>query len=274
MATNSTSTDTPQKAGVFETLNAVDVNEHTERKVTNGVSLTYLSWAWAWAEAVKRYPSLTFEILQNAEGLHYFASPLGIEVRTRVTIEGQTREMWLPVMNGANRALKCEPYEVVTKSGKATIPAATMTDINKAIMRCLVKNLAMFGLGLYIYAGEDLPEGADDATPAAPTAPRQTPAPAAKPNPAKPSAEALAAAPTPIVKKRVVAHEPNARARAAWQAFSWLENIKALDKATREEVWAKTLTACTHKARASEITTDAEWDKVDSYIKLLQGEVK
>lgn len=117
-------------------------------------------------------------------------------------------------------------------------------------------------------------KGDGTATPAAPIPPRATPAPAAKPNPARPSAEALAAAPTPIAKKRVVAHEPNARARAAWQAFSSLENIKALDKATREEVWAKTLTACTHKARASEITTDAEWDKVDSYIKLLAGEVK
>ena len=102
-------------------------------------------------------------------------------------------------------------------------------------------------------------------------APKATPA---KPNPAKPSAEALAATPTPIAKKRVVAHEPNARARAAWQAFTSLDNIKELDKAMREEVWGKTLAACTHKSRASEITTDAEWDKVDSYIKLLQGEIQ
>ncbi len=272
MATNTTE----PKASVFETLHAVDVNEHTERKMTGGAALTYLSWAWAWAEAVKRYPDLTFEVLQNAEGMHYFASPLGIEVRTRVTIEGQTREMWLPVMDGRNRALKAEPYTIKTKYGEDTIPAATMTDINKAIMRCLVKNLALFGLGLYIYAGEDLPEGAVDATPAqapTPAAPKTTATPT-KPNPAKPSAEALAATPTPIQRKRAVAHEPNARARAAWQAFTSLDNIKELDKAMREEVWGKTLAACTHKSRASEITTDAEWDKVDSYIKLLQGEIQ
>lgn len=105
--------------------------------------------------------------------------------------------------------------------------------------------------------------------------PKATPtATTTKPNPAKPSAEALAATPTPIAKKRVIAHEPNARARAAWQAFTSLDNIKELDKAMREEVWGKTLAACTHKSRASEITTDAEWDKVDSYIKLLQGEIQ
>ncbi len=103
------------------------------------------------------------------------------------------------------------------------------------------------------------------------SAPTATPT---KPNPAKPSAEALAATPTPIQRKRAVAHEPNARARAAWQAFTALDNIKDLDKAMREEVWGKTLAACTHKSRASEITTDAEWDKVDSYIKLLQGEIQ
>ena len=67
--------------------------------------------------------------------------------------------MWLPVMDGANKAMKRTPYKYQTKyNGEKTVEAATMMDINKTIMRCLVKNLAMFGLGLYIYAGEDLPE--------------------------------------------------------------------------------------------------------------------
>ena len=140
---------------VFSTLNAVDVNGHTEKKN----DLTYLSWAWAWGETVKRCPEASYEVVKDENGLPYFASPLGIMVYTRVTIGGQTREMWLPVMDNANRALCAEPKEVTDRYGKKTvIPAATMTNVNKAIMRCLTKNLAMFGLGLYIYAGEDLPE--------------------------------------------------------------------------------------------------------------------
>ena len=70
--------------------------------------------------------------------------------------------MWLPVMDNNNYSMKNEPYEVVTKYGKRQVAAASMFDINKAYMRCLVKNLAMFGLGLYVYAGEDIPEKSFD----------------------------------------------------------------------------------------------------------------
>jgi hypothetical protein len=143
-----------EKQNVFNTLNAVDVNGHTEKKS----NLTYLSWVWAWGETVKRYPEAAYEVMKDPNGLPYFSSPLGIMVYTRVTIEGQTREMWLPVMDGANRALTAEPRVIKSKYGDTAVPAATMFDVNKAIMRCLTKNLAMFGLGLYIYAGEDLPE--------------------------------------------------------------------------------------------------------------------
>jgi NH3-dependent NAD+ synthetase len=79
-------------------------------------------------------------------------------VITQVNINGETLEMWLPVMDGANKAMMNTPYTYKTKYGDKTVDAATMFDINKTLMRCLVKNLAMFGLGLYIYAGEDLPE--------------------------------------------------------------------------------------------------------------------
>lgn len=139
---------------VFEVLNNVDVNEHKEDR--NG--FTYLSWAWAWQEIMKRYPEATYEIVKADNGLPYVASETGIMVYTRVTINGMMREMWLPVMDSSNRALKLTPYVVKTKYGEQTVNAATMFDVNKTIMRCLVKNLAMFGLGLYIYAGEDLPE--------------------------------------------------------------------------------------------------------------------
>ena len=85
-------------------------------------------------------------------------------VYTEVSADGITHEMWLPVMNASNKSMKLEPYayQVWDKDKKQyvdkTVQAATMFDINKTIMRCLVKNLAMFGLGLYIYAGEDVPE--------------------------------------------------------------------------------------------------------------------
>ena len=141
---------------VFETLSAINVNDKVEQK--NG--LTYLSWAWAWAEVKKNYPSATYKVVKNeASNMPFvWGSHMGYMCSTEVTIEGETLEMWLPVMDGANKAMKLEAYEYTTRYGKKTCQGATMFDINKTIMRCLVKNLAMFGLGHYIYAGEDLPQ--------------------------------------------------------------------------------------------------------------------
>lgn len=150
---------------IFEKLSKINVNDKTENK--NG--LTYLSWAWAWQEFKKVYPEATYEIKRNEQGLPYiYDEKLGYMVFTEVTVEKLTHEMWLPVMDSANKAMKNKPYTYKVKEykyGKATgniiektVEAATMFDINKTIMRCLTKNLAMFGLGIYIYAGEDLPE--------------------------------------------------------------------------------------------------------------------
>lgn len=149
----------------FDILNSVNVNEHTEVKDTGKTKLTYLSWAWAWAEVKKRFPTASYEIIKF-NGLPYvFDEKTGYMVYTTVTIEGITHEMWLPVMDGNNRAMLDHPYEVQTKYNKFTVQPATMFDINKTIMRCLTKNLAMFGLGLYIYAGEDIPETEEDEKP-------------------------------------------------------------------------------------------------------------
>lgn len=143
----------------FEILNSINVNSMTEKKQTGGATLTYLSWASAWALAKANFSDIEYEIERNPEtGLPYWYDPLtGYMVFTKVTIGGQTHEMWLPVLDGANRAMKAEPYEVQTKYKKTIVQAATMADINKTIMRCLVKCLSMFGLGLYIYRGEDVP---------------------------------------------------------------------------------------------------------------------
>lgn len=143
----------------FEILNSINVNSMTEKKQTGGTTLTYLSWASAWAVAKANFPDIEYEIERNPEtGLPYWYDPLtGYMVFTKLTIGGQTHEMWLPVLDGANRAMKAEPYEVKMKYKTVVVAAASMADINRSIMRCLVKNLAIFGLGLYIYQGEDVP---------------------------------------------------------------------------------------------------------------------
>ena len=153
----------------FDLLSAINVNDKVEKKS----NLTYLSWAWAWAEVKKACPDATYQIKGDptTQKPYFYDENLGYMVMTEVTIEEETLEMWLPVMDGANKAMMKDQYTYKGNawiSGKKvevekTVEAATMFDINKTLMRCLTKNLAMFGMGLYIYAGEDLPE--TDATP-------------------------------------------------------------------------------------------------------------
>lgn len=139
----------------FVDLYSLDVNKYVEKKQ----GLSYLTWSFAWAEFKKVYPDATYEVKKDEQGRCYFGDEnIGYMVYTTVTAGGLTYEMWLPVMDNANKSMKLNPYIYKTKSGEKTIEAISMFDINKAVMRCLVKNLAMFGLGLYIYAGEDLPE--------------------------------------------------------------------------------------------------------------------
>jgi len=145
-----------QKKSVFETLSAINVNDKVEKKS----NLTYLSWAWAWDAVKRQYPDASYEVLRDpqTDKPWFFDPALGYMTMTNVTIDGETLEMWLPVMDGANNAMMDAPYTFSTRYGEKQVNKATMFDINKTIMRCLTKNLAMFGLGHYIYAGEDLPE--------------------------------------------------------------------------------------------------------------------
>lgn len=161
----------------FEELNKINVSDKIEKK--NGLS--YLSWSFAWSEIKKRYPDITFEVIKNEQGLPYrFDKATGYMVETVVTINNKSHQMWLPVMDGANKAMKDEPYTYSVQKkewsnqynkyvrvkdvngefahDEKIVEAATMFDINSTIMRCLVKNIALHGLGLYIYAGEDLPQ--------------------------------------------------------------------------------------------------------------------
>ena len=167
---------------VIETLNAVNCNEHTEKK--NG--LTYLSWAWTWAEVKKRYPGAFFTIYENPDGWPYWTDGRYCWVKTGVTIEGLELTEYLPVMDHRNNSI---PYDKVT----------TM-DVNKSIQRSLTKACARHGLGLYIYAGEDLPEGE-------PEKPAEKPAESPKPTRTKKTSTKAEKAPRATVSasgKKVV----------------------------------------------------------------------
>lgn len=155
-----------ERKSVFETLNAVNVNGHTEKK--NG--LTYLSWAWAWAEVKKAYPTATYTVYENKDGMLYHTDGSTAWVKTGVTIEGLEHIEYLPVMDMRNKSI---PVDKITSF-----------DVNKAVQRSLTKACARHGLGLYIYAGEDLPDGE--------TAPQEAQEAKEAPAPAKEAQEAPA----------------------------------------------------------------------------------
>lgn len=130
----------------FSVLNAINVNDKTEQK--NG--LTYLSWAWAWGEVKKLFPDATYTIYENESGWFYHTDGRTAWVKTGVTVNGIEHIEYLPVMDYKNRSISLDNI--------------TSFDVNKAIQRSLTKAVARHGLGLYIYAGEDLPEGESNNT--------------------------------------------------------------------------------------------------------------
>ena len=134
---------TEKPKSVFETLNAINVNDKTEKKG----NLTYLSWAWAWGEIKKAFPDATYTIYERETQygpVNYFTDGVTCWVKTGMTINGLEHIEMLPVMDFSNRSVP--------------LAKLTSTDVNKAIQRSLTKAAARHGLGLYIYAGEDLPE--------------------------------------------------------------------------------------------------------------------
>lgn len=127
------------RVNYFTELNKIDVNDKIEKK--NGLS--YLSWAYAWGELKKRYPEATYTIYENAQGFNYHTDGRTAWVKTGVTVEGIEHIEYLPVMDYRNNSI--------------SVDKLTSFDVNKAIQRSLTKAVARHGLGLYIYAGEDLP---------------------------------------------------------------------------------------------------------------------
>ena len=129
-----------QSKTVFDTLNAINVNDRTETKN----KLTYLSWAWAWQTVKENYPTATYTIYENEGGMFYHSDGKSAWVKTGVTIEGIEHIEYLPVMDFRNASIQIEKIN--------------STDVNKSIQRSLTKAIARHGLGLYVYAGEDLPQ--------------------------------------------------------------------------------------------------------------------
>jgi hypothetical protein len=124
----------------FTLLNGINVNDKTEQKG----NLTYLSWAWAWGEVKKLFPDAAYTIYENDRGWNYHTDGRTCWVKTGVTVNGIEHIEYLPVMDNRNNSISADKV--------------TSFDVNKAIQRSLTKAVARHGLGLYIYAGEDLPE--------------------------------------------------------------------------------------------------------------------
>ena len=142
----------------FTELNSVDVSKHIEKKG----NLSYLSWPWAWAELKKRHPDAFYTIYENRDGWNYFTDGGTCWVKTGVTVNGIEHIEFLPVMNNVNKSIP--------------LGSITSTDVNKAIQRSLTKAVARHGLGLYIYAGEDLPDEPDASEAEKKASPKKAPA--------------------------------------------------------------------------------------------------
>jgi len=126
---------------VFKKLSEINVNDKTDKKG----KFTYLSWSFAWSELKKISPTATAKVYHDENtNMPYFASKMGVIVKVGVTVDGLEHINYLPVMDFKNKS--------------KSVDTVDMMDINKAIQRCTTKAIALHGLGLYIYAGEDLPE--------------------------------------------------------------------------------------------------------------------
>lgn len=238
---------TEKVKSVFEALNAINVNNHTEKK--NG--LTYLSWAWAWAEVKKAFPESFYTIYENGEGRNYHHDGNTAWVKTGVTIvwyvddegcvygtsgKGRVRHELeliedLPVMDFRNASIKLDNI--------------TSFDVNKAIQRSLTKACARHGIGLYIYAGEDLPEGDETTTVAEP--------------------KKVVTAQSLLSQKK-----PASKGKAeAWKAYKELPDISVMSADEQKANFAKFCVESTGKD-VKDINED-DWNKIINDIDVIKA---
>lgn len=204
----------------FTRLSAVNVNDKKEKKG----NLSYLSWTYAWGEVKKLHPDATYTVYENADSWNYHTDGKTCWVKTGVTVNGIEHIEYLPILNSRNQSINLKDV--------------TSYDVNKAIQRSITKACARHGLGLYIYAGEDLPEDADPAPePQKPEEPPTQP-----PNPEEPPTQPqqpprMAA---PGQKQFIIDHASDEQYQALMQAYgAELENLtyktaaKAIEKIQR-----------------------------------------
>lgn len=150
-----------QETNYFLTLSKVKCV--VEKRKSGSTDLSYISWAEAWSEVKKNFPDSTYKIYETSDGFPFWSSIYGIDVKVGVTITGIEHIVRLPVMDGNNNAMKTESYTYKVRgwNGGADVEkkvaAADAFDINKTIQRAFTKAIAMHGIGLYVYQGEDLP---------------------------------------------------------------------------------------------------------------------
>lgn len=130
------------KKEIFEELYSINISPHIEKDYKG---LSYLSWATAYKLAMDKDPSMTYEIVQDTDGMPFFSRGNVHIVKTRVQMFGETKEMFLPIMDNKHNS----------------VDKPNSRQVNDNIMRCLAKNIAMFGIGLPLYVGEDLAQFKD-----------------------------------------------------------------------------------------------------------------
>lgn len=131
------------KKEIFDELYGININLHVEQDYKG---LFYLSWATAYKLAMDKDPAMNYEIVQDNDGMPFFSRGDVHIVKTKVTMFGETKEMFLPIMDNKHNA----------------VAKPNSRQVNDNIMRCLAKNIAMFGIGLPLYVGEDLAQFKDD----------------------------------------------------------------------------------------------------------------
>ena len=131
----------------FADLYAINVADKLDKKG----GLSYLSWAWAWAELKKVHPTAFYTVYENKDGWNYHTDGNTAWVKTGVTVNGLEHIEYLPIMNYQNKSI--------------ALASVSSYDVNKAIQRSLTKAIGRHGLGLSIYAGEDLPESSETPAP-------------------------------------------------------------------------------------------------------------
>ena len=131
------------KKELFDEMYSMNINPYIEKDYKG---LSYLSWATAYKLAMDKDPAMTYEILEDSDGMMFFSRGDVHIVKTTVTMFGEIKKMILPIMDNKHNA----------------VAKPNSRQVNDNIMRCLVKNIAMFGIGLPLYVGEDLKQFEED----------------------------------------------------------------------------------------------------------------